>query len=349
MDNHFKNIFIRQGKTFSNYEWDQFLEKSPNGHFEQSSGWASAKLTEGWKCYRIEFINQDKLCAGFQVLYKRLGFFKIGYISRGPVIDHSNRELIDLVFQVMKSEAVKHHLSAFIVHPPNEAHWIYQDLLEREFLPNKLHSVTKATLLVDTYDGIERIFKQMRSSTRHKIRQGIKRNVRVYEGTQRELAVFFQLMRNTCKRQKTRSVPRKKRFLQSMWSSMHSSGHMRLTFAEINGMKVAGLISVPFGRRVTFWKKGWNDTQSALHPNDVLFYEALEWSCKNGYNVCDFASLEEDIANAIINNQPISDVHAKSRHFFNLGFGGKPFIYPQSCIWFKNPFIKDRYRCYYKA
>jgi hypothetical protein len=333
-------LTVREGASATNSEWDQFLKQTKYGHFEQCSGWAAAKATEGWRCSRIEIVEGNRIIGGFQILFRTKGFVRIGYISKGPAIICENDTVQSFVIEQIKSQAAKKHLWALLVHPPELCCAMSPILAQKGFLPNRLQRLSEANLLIDTACGKEKIEERMSRFMRHKVRQSVKRGVSIREGDASDLPVFFELMLKSCERQgNIKPVPGSVSFFQELCKHVT----LRLTFAEIGEEAVSGLLSIPFGDRVTFFKKGWNSQHSDRHPNSLLFHEALEWAGDQGYKACDFTALDQNIAKALLSGNDLPDGYEKSRHCFDLSFGGTPIIFPDSLVWFPNAVIRKMY------
>ena len=116
-----------------------------------------------------------------------------------------------------------------------------------------------------------------------------------------------------------------------------------MTFAEYNHEVLAGTLNIIFGKKVNLWKKGWNFKHPDRYPNDLLYYEILHWACSNNFNHCDFIAFDRSIADALQKGEPLSDAQKKSRHIFNLRFGGVPKILPPARIWIANPLLRFGY------
>lgn len=340
-------IITRLGSPATDPEWDAFLERIPQGHFEQSSAWAAAKAVEGWQCSRVELSWNGSIVGGFQILLRGRRPSRIGYISKGPVIPADNHALLGATIRQVESEARRLGLFALLVQPPEQGHFIAAALKLNGFLPNHLRHLIEASALIRTEGGFEKVLLKMRRMIRKQVRQGRERGVTIREGKRSELSLFFDLMTQTCRRQgNVAPVPSSPVFLQRLWDNLHDRGRLRLTFAEFQGRTIAGLICIAFGDRVTFWKKGWDSSHGECHPNSLLHAEALEWACGKGFRVCDFASLDLSIARTLLEGRPLTLEQQKTRHFFNLCFGASPVLLPESSVWFPNPFLHKMYSFY---
>src|SRR5262245_2268685 len=65
--------------------WDNFLRGTDLGQFQQSSLWAQAKQVDGWQSLRLILEQEQRIVGGFQILWRRTRFGRVGYIIKGPV------------------------------------------------------------------------------------------------------------------------------------------------------------------------------------------------------------------------------------------------------------------------
>jgi hypothetical protein len=217
------------------------------------------------------------------------------------------------------------------------------------FLPNRLQDLIKATLLVNLRQDQAHILRGMDAETRRKIRYSERHGVKVREGSVSDLPYFFELMLATCRRQgNVKPNPASLRALEVLWHNFHPTGNLRLTLAEVAERPVASLLCISFGDRVTLWKKGWNSEYGNLYPNDYLYHESLEWSWRQRYGVYDFGGLSLDMANALRNNNPLSEHQKSARDLFNLRFGGYPVLLPEARVWIPNALMRRGYRLFVK-
>jgi lipid II:glycine glycyltransferase (peptidoglycan interpeptide bridge formation enzyme) len=204
--------------------------------------------------------------------------------------------------------------------------------------------VIEATLLVDVSRGKEAFERGMNKDTRRRIRLAQKNGIIIREGNEKDVALFFALMNATCKRRGVRTNPAREETLGRLLSAFSARNCLRVTFAEHNRDVIAGIMSIPFGEKVNVWKKGWNYTHHDSYPNDLLYYDTLQWACSNKFDHCDFAGFDRNIACCLIKGQPLSVSQKRSRDIFNLRFGGVPKLLPHALIWFTNPIFLFLYR-----
>jgi lipid II:glycine glycyltransferase (peptidoglycan interpeptide bridge formation enzyme) len=268
----------------------------------------------------------------------------LGYISRGPVLAYEDAELANFAVDCICQVAKQLRLKALIVQPVEASEPLFKAFKTREFLSNYVANLTTATLIVDASQEMDVVEKAMSRTMRQKVRQAKQRGVIIRNGGEEDIARFFQLMLSTCERQNTKPNPPDENSLRSLWNAFYPFGGMRLSFAEHDGETLAGLVSIPFGNRVTFWKRGWNERGGNLHPNELLMFEAILWSHENGFKICDFGSMNPGIAKSLLLGKPLSESQKKEKDFFHLGFGGKPVLIPEGFVLAIHPLFKLSYR-----
>jgi lipid II:glycine glycyltransferase (peptidoglycan interpeptide bridge formation enzyme) len=324
--------------------WDAFLESTSLGHFQQSSLWARAKQTEGWDTVRVVVTLDEEMVGGFQILIRQSRFGKIGYIYKGPVLVSEESSVLTFLVEVIASTVRLNHLKAIIVQPPDQA--VIDEALMRKYhlLPNHLLHVISATLLVDLSNGLDKIRDGIRKNTAIEIRQAERRGIKIRQGDERDLNVFFRLMLATCERQQTKPIPATESALHSVWSIFNKKGRIQLFLAEFEYDIVAGGLCFCFGERVTIWKKGWSGQHREKHPNQLLLFKIIEWAQQRGYKLFDFAALDPHIASALLHGNSLSENQKKSRDFIHLSFGDRPMLLPPSYIYIPNIVTRFIYR-----
>jgi peptidoglycan pentaglycine glycine transferase (the first glycine) len=327
----------------SDASWDEFLMKTPLGQFQQSSMWAQVKEVDGWECLRVVATLNDQIVGGFQILLRNTPLGRIGYASKGPLAVPETQGLVELLVAQMRNQANKNKMIGLIVQPPDDSRITSDILGQHHFTQSNPMEVIETTLLVDVSKGKEALDKGMSRKTRRNVRLASQSGVTIREGTEEDIALFFNLMSATCERQGVKPNPPTEDSLRRLWLTFSKHNCLRVTFAEYNHEVLSGILSIVFGKKVNLWKKGWNYNYPDQHPNDLLYYETFHWACSNNFNHCDFIAFHRSIADALQQGIPLSDAQEKSRHIFNLRFGGVPKILPLARIWIANPLLRFGY------
>jgi len=337
------SLSIWRSSQNSDAAWDEFLLRSPMGQFQQSSMWAEVKAVDGWECLRVVATIDDQLAGGFQILWRQTRLGRIGYVSKGPVVVPEIQNLVDRLVVLMRDQSRDHKILALIVQPPDESH-ITSDVLARcGFIQSNPMGVIESTLVIDVSKGEDVVDKGMSKNTRRQIRFARKSGITIREGTVEDIGLFFNLMKATCKRQGTSPNPASVEALGQLWRTFSGHDRLRVFFAEYDHEVIAGLLNIVFGEKVSLWKKGWNFKGRNCYPNDLLYYETLHWACTHNFKQCDFAALDPNIADALLNGRQLSAAQQKTRDMFNIHFGGIPKLLPPARIWIANRFIRFCY------
>jgi hypothetical protein len=324
--------------------WDHFLQGVRLGHLQQSSAWARAKAIYGWQPIRMVVTLDGKVVGGFQILARRGRVGHIGYAARAPVVVPEDPALVDFTLELLTRTAKDSHLTALLIQPPDFSAIDGAALARHRFLPNYMKDLILATCLLDLSAGMDQIARGIRRSTMVEVRQARRRGITIREGGDADVGTFFRLMSTTCQRRGVTPDPATEEALMELWKAFRTSGSMRLTIAEFEGEAVAGGLFVCFGDRVTFWRKGWSKAHRERHPNQLLLYEGIEWSQRNGYKLFDFCALYVDTAAALLRGEPLSEAQKQTKDFAHLAFGPKPLLLPQGNVYLRNPLARILYR-----
>jgi len=324
--------------------WDAFLERTSQGHFQQSSMWAAAKAIDGWRVIRIVLTWNGEIAGGFQILYRRTRLGGYGYISKGPVLVPNEPAMVEFLIRLVIRTVKANRLRALILQPPDESPIDERLLAGAGFLLNHLHRVISATLVYDVAGGADEIKKRMRLRTRAQVKVAEKRGLTIREGGEQDVGMFFRLMAATCERQQVMPNPATETAMRQLWTSFKTRERIQLIFAEFRGTPIAGALCIRLGDRMTVWKKGWSGEHKELNPNHLVMFEAMLWAHQQGCKRFDCAGLDRGIATKMLRGEPLSEAQEKSRDRFNLGFGGIPALLPESRVYIDNPLVRILYR-----
>jgi hypothetical protein len=327
--------------------WDDFLRGNPCGQFQQSSLWAQYKAGEGWSHHRVVLTIAGALAGGFQLLWKKTRFGRVGYVSKGPVAHPETAAVMQLLEKQLAAAATVLGLTAVIVQRPDESRLPAQPDREIGFVPSNPMGIIEATYLVDVRPEIEVLRSRMSASLRRNIRKARKQPLVVREGNHADIPRFFELMAATCTRQRTPPNPPSEEAIRRLWHIFHQAGAIRLTLAESPGGIPAAKLSLLFGDRMTLWKKGWDGSQGDWHPNELLEDEALEWAHARGFRICDFCSLGRATALRLLSGEPVTGEILGTRDEYHLRFGGFPQLLPPAHLLVPNPVLRWGYRVSY--
>jgi lipid II:glycine glycyltransferase (peptidoglycan interpeptide bridge formation enzyme) len=308
--------------------WDDFLQRSERGQFQQSGMWGKAKSASGWQAQRILFWRESTLVGGFSLLWRNSKFGRIGYVNKGPVLLDENED--SAAFAVFALERISRTLTlrGLIVQAPDNSHVLDRILAQRGFSTDRFARIIDATLVLPLDGRLRAVEAGLHTSARRNLRKARARGPSVWIATESELPVFFELMSATCARRKTRPNPASVDELKSIWRAFSHRGSLRLALAQCGDTVVAGTLTVGFGRCATLWKTGWTGTHQDWHTNELLAFSEIQWALEQGYALCDFGAIDRTVAENILAGKPRSQFPIDGRYAFLLQFGGLPKVLP---------------------
>ncbi len=330
-------------RTDEEERWDEFLDRSEFGQFQQSSAWARTKAIDGWRATRAWFDLPGGGRGGLQLLRKPSRLGRIGYVSKGPVLAEEHDAAAASAVAATVAAARRLRLRALIVQPPDLSRIDAGKLAAAGFEPWPVESVIRSTAIVDLAGGKAAVEGRMDANRRYEVRAAARRGVTVRWGGAEDLAVFFALMRDSCRRQNSAPNPASLAALATMWNAFGE--RIFLGLAEHEGRPLAGLLLVRHRDRMTLWKKGWNEQGATLYANSSLNAAALIHASELGCREADFVGLAYGTARALQAGQPLSEEQRRSRDMFNLKFGATARMLPSAHLLVVSPLLRTAFRC----
>lgn len=307
--------------------------------------WSKVKAQDGWQVCRVTLRRNDQILGGFQLLHKRKGSLRIGYVTKGPVWDAAAPAYEIRLIQLLNKTACELRLGGLIAQAPDASQPHVQWYRDAGYVPETIMEVIPATLVVPLTGGIEAVREQISKRTQYKIRKAGRADITVREGNAHDLSRFFSLMCESCKRQgNVAPNPASVEALVRIWDAFVPQGNIRVLFAEHSGRAVSAVLCLLFGNRLSIWKKGMLPDSVKLHAISLLYWEAMALAARSSLALVDFCSLRKDIAEDLIAGRPLNDEQLCSRDAFHLGFGGTPMLLPPPMIYIPNRAFRAMYR-----
>lgn len=323
--------------------WDAFLEQMEEGDLLQSSGWSQLKRKTGWQVRRLTIKEDSRIVAGAQILLRPLPapLGAIGYVPRGPVLSLDRPELAQLVLKKMQAVARTQRLQLLYIQPTRPYEALSDALQTGAFQPTGVKIAPLSTLRVDLTQEDDDILAQMRGGTRTNIRRSSSKGIVVREGSASDLEIFMQLHEASSQRQGFSTASEE--YFAHMWRVFAPTGRGALFISEYEGEAISAFLVIGFGQTVWAKRFGWSGKESSRKPNEVLVWTAMKWAKSQGFHWFDQDGIKWEAAEALLNNQPISEAVKNSPSNFKLGFGGQPFLFPKAHVYVYNPVYRFGY------
>ncbi len=287
-------------KPYSNEdaEWDQFVETHPHGSFLQTTQWARLKGRFGWRGYRVWVKDEGKLVAGAQILFRSaaFGLVKMGYMPHGPIVDWSNSELVEVLFNqldwaIYENRAGILKFEPYVwQHANAQAGW--QAAIKKYDLVTDTDTIQPPrTMTIDLAPSLDDIMKGFKSKTRYNIRLAGRKGVRVREATADELPKFNALMQQTG--QRNDFGVHTPQYYTDTYNFFAEHGNATILLAEFEGNPLASILLVKNGEQAVYLAGGSSNEERNRMPTYAIQWAAIEWAKAQGCNYYDLWGLPD--------------------------------------------------------
>jgi len=258
--------------------------------FLQSDFWGSFKAKFGWEAFAFQAVWKTESSAQEEkpllVLRRRFApIFALAYIPWGPELP------VSVPFQPALEELAKCLKETL----PKDTVFIRFDppkLVEPDENNNKVSmpsSFVKAeadiqppdTVILDLLQPMESIIEQMKPKWRYNYRLSIKKGVKVRQAEKSEIAVFYNLLKETSKRD--RIAIHGFEYYKALFEN--KVPEIRLYLAEHEGDILAGIVTLFRGQQAVYLYGASSDKKRNFMPAYALQLKAIEdaknFGCKN--------------------------------------------------------------------
>ncbi len=303
-------------------DWDRFVAAQPRGHSMQQSAWAALKCAYGWEASRVALVTVEsgQIAAGAQILYRALGrVASMAYIPMGPYV--TGEDQWTLLWSAIRKRAIQHK-AAFLKCEPG----LYLDDPAPDFAAWGFVRSTQTvqpprSIVIDLRGDDEAIMARMNQGTRRKIRKSLKSEIRYYEGSREDLAIFNQMMQTTGERNDFGvHAPE---YYADMYDQFVPRGDGVLLLAEHDGDPLGGIMVLACGRMAWYPAGASSNVKRNLMATYGLQWQAIQWAQAHGCRYYDLWGVpDEDAETLEAQFQERSD-GLWGVYGFKRGFGGR--------------------------
>jgi lipid II:glycine glycyltransferase (peptidoglycan interpeptide bridge formation enzyme) len=313
---------LRAVSELQRAQWDQFVAEHAQGHLFQSWNWGELKAFSGWSPLRLGLWDGESMVAAAQVLRRtashvplRLGH--LAYIPKGPVIDWSQRTLVETFFALLhpylrSQGALTVHMDLGLEQESSTGSCVIQYLTQSSLRPVRAIQ-PRRTILLDVSADEEMLLSQMKPKCRYNIGLGARKGVTVRIATSAdEVREWYKLYLVTSARDSF-GIHTFDYYLRA-WELFAPRDELRLFLAEHDGRLLAGIFVVLFAGQSIYLYGASSNEERHLMPNYVLQWEAIRWVRQQGARLYDFWGIPDtdDIGEAM-----------EGVYRFKRGWGGR--------------------------
>jgi peptidoglycan pentaglycine glycine transferase (the first glycine) len=295
---------------YQSNEWELFLERYPNAHLLQTSGWGELKSAFGWDPHAV--------CAGesgAQVLFRRLPLgFTFAYIPKGPLGQDWQVLWPEIDRLCRRKRAVFLKVEPDLWEPAGEN--VLTEI--KDFIPARPIQPPR-TILISLQGDEEQWLERMKPKTRYNIRLAERKDIRITAST--DVQAFHNMMLVTGTRDGfgVHSLD----YVQRAYDLFAHTGDAVLLTAEYEGRPLAGLMAFARGDRAWYFYGASTDEERNRMPAYLLQWEAMRWAGSRGcswYDLWGVPDMEEEELEANF-TQRADGLWGVYR--FKRGFGGE--------------------------
>lgn len=295
--------------------WDEFVGGQVTGHYNQAWGWGEIAEPLGGKVFRRAVTDGDQIKAAMSVVCNavRHSGRKVLYVSRGPVCDAPNEEIIGLLGEELERLAAANKALVAKLEPyvPAEDR-LWPGLLTRiGFAPLFPPSQPRSVWAIDLTPDLETLLAAMKPKWRYNIRLAAKRGVEIVHGTEADVGTYYELYQVTARRDGfyTHDEAIYRKIFQMFWGL----GQFDLLIARLEGEPIAAVTLVTVGRTCWYIYGASGNTHREVMAPHALQWEAIQVAKERGAVLYDMRGVPD---------VPGPDQEMTGVFRFKQGFGG---------------------------
>ena len=286
--------------------WNEIISQLPYNHVLQSYQWGQFKSLHGWSAHRLIFRDNATIKGAALVLQRKLPRLPWGimYVSKGPMLDYSDAELVNKVLFHLERLARQQKALLIKIDPdisfeddnPNWARIqgkvtapaqpvpvsspVVEALTHRGWKLSNEQVQFKNTVLIDLGQSEEELLARMKPKTRYNIRLASRKGVRVRPGRVDDIDTFYRIYAETSVRDEFPIRPFE--YYNDVWQSFLQDGMADLLLAEWEGKVLAGLMLFRLGHKAWYIYGASSNEKRNLMPNHLLQWEAIRLGKQKG-------------------------------------------------------------------
>ena len=280
--------------------WNAFVESAPYHAFPQLWEWGAVRAMGGWTPIRLAIgPDREDPVAGAQLLLRRVPVvgWSLAYVPRGPIGSLDDPDVRRGLVAALRALGREERIATVRADPEATAATPYG----RALLDPPWRAAPKVqpptTRIIDLTVGEEALRASLKRKHRQYVNKAERGGVTIerFDGaTPAEvigpaLADFNRIYRLTADR--AGFVAREPFYYERVWSIFAPSGRVRLSFAVLDGERVATLFHFTCGDRVVESYGGMTDAGAEARANYLLKWSAIADFARAGFEVYDMWGL----------------------------------------------------------
>ncbi|HDH6571047.1 lipid II:glycine glycyltransferase FemX [Staphylococcus aureus] len=291
----------------TNQEHDAFVKSHPNGDLLQLTKWAEIKKLTGWYARRIAVGRDGEIQGVAQLLFKKVPKlpYTLCYISRGFVVDYSNKEALNALLDSAKEIAKAEKAYAIKIDPDVEVdkgtdalqnlkalgfkHKGFKEGLSKDYIQPRMTMITP----IDKND--DELLNSFERRNRSKVRLALKRGTTVERSDREGLKTFAELMKITGERDGflTRDIS----YFENIYDALHEDGDAELFLVKLDPKENIAKVNQELNElhaEIAKWQQKMETSEKQAKKAQNMINDAQNKIAKNEDLKRDLEALEKE-------------------------------------------------------
>ncbi|HCZ8797390.1 TPA: lipid II:glycine glycyltransferase [Staphylococcus aureus] len=291
----------------TNQEHDAFVKSHPNGDLLQLTKWVETKKLTGWYARRIAVGRDGEVQGVAQLLFKKVPKlpYTLCYISRGFVVDYSNKEALNALLDSTKEIAKAEKAYAIKIDPDVEVdkgtdalqnlkalgfkHKGFKEGLSKDYIQPRMTMITP----IDKTD--DELLNSFERRNRSKVRLALKRGTTVERSDREGLKTFAELMKITGERDGflTRDIS----YFENIYDALHEDGDAELFLVKLDPKENIAKVNQELNElhaEIAKWQQKMETSEKQAKKAQNMINDAQNKIAKNEDLKRDLEALEKE-------------------------------------------------------
>jgi lipid II:glycine glycyltransferase (peptidoglycan interpeptide bridge formation enzyme) len=280
--------------------WNRFVESAPYHAFPQLWEWGEIRALGGWRPIRLAIgPSGDEPVAGAQLLLRRMPVvgWHLAYVPRGPIGRLDEPAVRDALVAALRALGRTEKIATVRADPEARPDTSYgAALIEAPWrAAPKVQPPT--TRVIDLAVGEDALRANLKRKHRQYVNKAERGGVTIerFDGAAPAEVIgpalddFNRIYRHTADR--AGFVARQPSYYERVWGTFAPTGRVRLSFAVLDGERVATLFHFTCGERAVESYGGMTDAGADARANYLLKWTAIADFAREGFAVYDMWGL----------------------------------------------------------
>jgi lipid II:glycine glycyltransferase (peptidoglycan interpeptide bridge formation enzyme) len=300
MGQHVTESALRAWRVADPAAWNAFVESAPYHAFPQLWEWGEVRAMGGWRPVRLAVgPSPDEPVAGAQLLLRRMPLvgWHLAYVPRGPIGRLDDPTVRDGLVRALRALGREERIATVRADPEARVGTAYGEALRASPWRAAPKVQPPTTRVIDLRAGEEALRANLKRKHRQYVNKAERGGVTIerFDGsTPAEvigpaLVDFNRIYQHTAAR--AGFVARQAFYYERVWSIFAPTERVRLSFAVVEGERVATLFHFTCGERAVESYGGMTDAGAEARANYLLKWSAIADFARSGFAVYDMWGL----------------------------------------------------------